>query len=58
VPQFRVGRYCSVGIAGPEAIMTTFPEPTGRRASGMRGDSVSVPLHHHFTVQCQPMSGT
>jgi hypothetical protein len=38
--------------------MTTFPEPMGRRASGMRGDSVSAPLHHHFTVQCRLMSGT
>jgi hypothetical protein len=38
--------------------MTTFPEPTGRCASRMRGDSVLAPLHHHFTVQCQLMSGT
>jgi hypothetical protein len=57
-PQFRVGRYCSAGIAGPEAIMTTIPEPTGRRAYGMRGDSVLAPLHHHFIVQCRLMSGT
>jgi hypothetical protein len=34
------------------------PRPTGRRAYGMRGDSVSAPLHHHFTVQCRLMSGT
>jgi hypothetical protein len=38
--------------------MTTIPEPTGHRAYGMRGDSVSVPLHHHFAVQCRLMSGT
>jgi hypothetical protein len=30
--------------------MTTIPEPTGRRAYGMRRDSVSVPLHHLFTI--------
>jgi hypothetical protein len=46
----RGGRYCSAGIAGPEAVMTTFPEPIGRRASGMRRDSVSASLHHHFTI--------
>jgi hypothetical protein len=57
-PQFYVGCYCLVGIAEPEVIMTTFPEPTGHRASGMRGDSVLAPLHHHFTVQCRLMSGT
>jgi hypothetical protein len=51
-------RYCSAGIAGSEAIMTTFSEPMGRRASGMRGDSISAPLHHHFTVQCRLMKGT
>jgi hypothetical protein len=34
----------------PEAIMTTIPEPMGRRAYGMRGDFVSAPLHHHFIV--------
>jgi hypothetical protein len=38
--------------------MTTFPKPTGRRASRMRGDSVSAPLHHHFTIQCRVISGT
>jgi hypothetical protein len=38
--------------------MTTFPEPTVRCASEMRGDSVSAPLHHHFAVQCRLMSGT
>jgi hypothetical protein len=38
--------------------MTTIPEPMGRRAYGMRGDSVLAPLHHHFAVQCQLMSGT
>jgi hypothetical protein len=57
-PQFHVGRYCSVGIPKPETIMTTFPKPTGRRAYGMRGDSVLVPLHHHFTVQCRLISET
>jgi hypothetical protein len=43
---------------GPEVIMTMFPELRGRRTSGMRGDSVSAPLHHHFAVHCQLMSGT
>jgi hypothetical protein len=57
-PQFRVGRYCPAGIAGPEAIMTTFPEPLVRRASRMCGDSISAPLHHYFAVQCRQMSGT
>jgi hypothetical protein len=38
--------------------MTTFPKPMGRRASGMHGDSVSAPLHHHFVVQRRLMSGT
>jgi hypothetical protein len=51
-PQFRVGRYCSAKVTGPEAIMTTIPELTGRRAYGMRGNSVSAPLHHHFAVRC------
>jgi hypothetical protein len=37
--------------------MTTIPEPMRRRAYGMRGDSVSAPLHHHFVVQCRLMSG-
>jgi hypothetical protein len=43
---------------GPEAIMTTFPELTGCHASGMRGDSVSAPLHHHFAIQFRLVSGT
>jgi hypothetical protein len=38
--------------------MTTIPKPTGRRAYGMCGDSVYVPPHHHFVVQCRLMSGT
>jgi hypothetical protein len=38
--------------------MTMFPELRGRRTSRMRGDSVSAPLHHHFAVHCQLMSGT
>jgi hypothetical protein len=38
--------------------MTMFPEPTGRRAYGIREDSISVPLHHHFVVQCRLISGT
>jgi hypothetical protein len=38
--------------------MTTFHEPMGRRTSEMRGDSISAPLHHYFTVQCRLMSGT
>jgi hypothetical protein len=38
--------------------MTTFLEPSGRRASGMHGDSVSAPLHHHFPIQCRLMSET
>jgi hypothetical protein len=37
--------------------MTTIPKPTGRRAYGMRGDSVLAPLHHLFTVQRRLMSG-
>jgi hypothetical protein len=57
-PQFLVGRYCTVKIAGPEVIMTTIPEPTGRRTYEMRGDSISVSLHHLFTFQWQLMSGT
>jgi hypothetical protein len=57
-PQFRMGRYCSVEVAGPEAIITTILELTGHRAYGMCGDSVSSPLHHHFVVQCRLMSGT
>jgi hypothetical protein len=57
VPQFLVGSYCSVEIVGPEVIMTTILEPTGRRACGMCRDSVSVPLHHLFAVQRRLMSG-
>jgi hypothetical protein len=38
--------------------MTMFHEPTGRRTSEMRGDSISVSLHHHSVVQCRLMSGT
>jgi hypothetical protein len=37
--------------------MTTIPEPTGRHAYGMRGDSVSALLHHLFAVQRRLMSG-
>jgi hypothetical protein len=37
--------------------MTMFPETMGRHAYGMHGDSVSAPLHHHFTDQCRLMSG-
>jgi hypothetical protein len=37
--------------------MTTIPEPMGRRTYEMRGDSVSVPLHHLFTVQRRLTSG-
>jgi hypothetical protein len=47
-----MGRYCSVEIMEPEVIMTTILEPMGRRAYGMRGDSVSAPLHHLFAFQC------
>jgi hypothetical protein len=57
-PQFHVGRYCSAGITGPEAIMTTILELMGHHAYGMRRDSVSAQLHHHFAVQCGVMSGT
>jgi hypothetical protein len=53
-----VGRYCSAEVTGPETILITIPEPTRRRAYGMRGDYVSAPLHHHFAVQCRLMSGT
>jgi hypothetical protein len=56
--QFHVGCYCSAEVAEHEAIMTMIPEPSGRLAYGMHGNSVSAPLHHHFTVQCQLMSGT
>jgi hypothetical protein len=38
--------------------MTMIPERTGRHTYGMHGDSVSVPLHHHFAVQCRLMIGT
>jgi hypothetical protein len=54
--QFLVGRYCTAKIAGPEVIMTTIPELTGRHAYGIRGDSVSALLHHLFAVQCRLMS--
>jgi hypothetical protein len=37
--------------------MTTIPEPMGRHAYRMHGDSVSASLHHHFTIQCRLMSG-
>jgi hypothetical protein len=57
-PQFRVGRYFSAEVTGPEVIMTTIPEPMGHHAYGMCGDSVSAPLHRHFAVQCRLMSGT
>jgi hypothetical protein len=53
-----VGHYCSAEVTGPEAIMTTIPELMGRCAYGMRGDSISTPLHYHFTIQCRLMSGT
>jgi hypothetical protein len=43
---------------GPEVIMTTIPEPSGRHAYGMHGDSVLASLHHHFTVQCRLTSET
>jgi hypothetical protein len=56
-PHFLVGRYCSVEIMGLEVIMITTPEPTGLRAYGMRGDSVSVPPLHLLAVQCRLMSG-
>jgi hypothetical protein len=58
VKLFCVGRYCSAEIVGPEAIMTTILEPMGHRTYGMRGDSISAPVHHHFAVQCRLMSGT
>jgi hypothetical protein len=51
-PQFLMGCYCTAEIMRPEVIMTTILEPTGRCAYGMRGDSVLVPLHHLFAVQC------
>jgi hypothetical protein len=57
-PQFLMGCYCTAEIMRPEVIMTTILEPTGRCAYGMRGDSVLVPLHHLFAVQCRLMSGT
>jgi hypothetical protein len=38
--------------------MAMFPEPTGRCAYGMRGDSVLALLHHHLTVQRRLMSGS
>jgi hypothetical protein len=37
--------------------MTTIPEPTGCRAYGMRGYSVSAPLHDLFAIQHRLMSG-
>jgi hypothetical protein len=38
--------------------MTTILEPTGRRAYGMREDSVLALLHHLFTFQWRLMSVT
>jgi hypothetical protein len=38
--------------------MATFPEPMGRRIYKMRGDSISVLLHHHLTVQRRLTSGS
>jgi hypothetical protein len=38
--------------------MTTIPEPTGRHAYELHGDSVLAPLHHLFVVQCRLMSGS
>jgi hypothetical protein len=55
--QFLVGHYCSAEIVGPEVIMTTIPEPTGLRAYGMCGDSVSAPLLHLLIIQHRLMSG-
>jgi hypothetical protein len=57
VPQFLVDRYYSAEITGPEVIMITTPKPTGLRAYGMHGDSVSVPLLHLLVIQCRLMSG-
>jgi hypothetical protein len=57
-PQFHVGRYCSAEVAGPEVIMTMILEPTGHHTYGMCGDSILVPLHHHFAVQHRLMSRT
>jgi hypothetical protein len=42
---------------GTEVIMTMIPEPTGRRAYGMCGDFVSVPLHQLFVVQSRLTTG-
>jgi hypothetical protein len=58
VPQFRVGHYCSAEVMGPEAIMTTVPEPSRHQAYGMRGDSISALLHNHFVAQRRLTSGT
>jgi hypothetical protein len=57
VPQFLVGRYCSVEIAGPEVIMTTIPELMRCHPYRMHGDSVSALLHHLFAVHRQLMRG-
>jgi hypothetical protein len=57
-PMIHMGHYCLAEVTGSEAIMTTIPESMGHRAYGMHGDSVSAPLHHHFAIQCQLMSGT
>jgi hypothetical protein len=57
VPQFLVDHYCTTEIMGPEVIVTTIPELMGRRAYGVRGDSISTSLHHLFAVQCRLMSG-
>jgi hypothetical protein len=43
---------------GPEAIMTTIPESTGRRTTEVVRHFISVPLHHHFVIQHRLMSGT
>jgi hypothetical protein len=57
MPQFLMGCYYSVEIVGPEVIMTTIPELTGRHAYGMYEDSISVSLQQLFAVQHQLMSG-
>jgi hypothetical protein len=55
--QFLMGRYCSAEITGPELIMITIPDPTGLRAYGMRGDSISAPPLHLLIVQLRLMTG-
>jgi hypothetical protein len=49
MPQFPMCRYCAAEVAGPEAIMTTIPEPTESHTYGMCGAfrfcAVAPPFH-------------